>query len=84
VADPVSWLLIERGWEVVSVDGDRIGRVEEVLGDEQKDIFDGLSVAVNLTRKPRYVPSERVTQIREGRVETDLARGEIDRLDRNA
>jgi hypothetical protein len=80
MADPVSWLLIERGWDVVAADGERIGRIEEVLGDQQKDIFDGLAVGVGLTGKPRYVPAERVTRIVEGRVETDIARGELDRL----
>jgi PRC-barrel domain protein len=79
-ADPVSWLLIERGWEVVATDGERIGRVEEVLGDQQKDIFGGLAVGVGLTGKPRDVPAERVTQIVEGRIETDIAREEVDGL----
>jgi hypothetical protein len=80
MADPVSWLLIERGWKVVDRDGGDVGRVEEVLGDQQKDIFDGLSVATGLLRKPRYVAAERVGTIVEGRVATDLAPAELDRL----
>lgn len=68
MTDPVSWLLIERGWEVVDANGARVGRVEEVLGDQQKDIFDGLSVATGLLGEPDYVPSERVGEIVEGRV----------------
>jgi sporulation protein YlmC with PRC-barrel domain len=80
VADPVSWLLVERGWEVVALDGEKVGRVEEVLCDQQKDIFGGLAVGVGLTGKPRYVPAERVTQILEGRIETDIARDDVDGL----
>jgi hypothetical protein len=72
-ADPVSWLLIAEGWEVVDREGGGIGRVEEVLADEQNDIFDGLAVATKLLGRPRYVPAERVTTIVEGRVGTDLA-----------
>ena len=33
MADPVSWLLIEPGWEVVDANGERIGKVDEVLGE---------------------------------------------------
>ena len=81
MADPASWLLVERGWKVVGRDGKEIGRVEDVLGDEEKDIFDGLAVATGLLGKPRYVPSERVSSIVEGRVTVDLAKSDVDRLD---
>ncbi len=30
MADPVSWLLVEHGWEVVAQDGAPLGRVHEV------------------------------------------------------
>jgi uncharacterized protein YrrD len=79
-ADPASWLLLEHGWEVVDRDGGRIGDVHEVLGDFQADIFDGLTVHTRLLGKPCYIPAERVTRIVEGRVETDLAPGEIEQL----
>jgi uncharacterized protein YrrD len=81
MADPASWLLVERGWKVVGRDGKEIGRVEDVLGDEEKDIFDGLAVATGLLGKPRYVPSERVSSIVEGRVTVDLAKSDVDGLD---
>jgi hypothetical protein len=79
-ADPVSWLLIEHGWEVVDRDGGRVGTVHEVLGDYQRDIFDGLAVTTRLLGTPRYVAAERVANIREGRVETDVAPDEIEQL----
>jgi hypothetical protein len=44
VTDPVSWLQIEKGWNVVSADGVLVGKVVEVTGDEHDDIFDGLAV----------------------------------------
>ena len=65
-ADPVSYLLIERGWEVVGAD-------DELLADVDADIFDGLTVDQGLTKRPRYVPSERVAQIVDGRVTLDAA-----------
>ena len=42
VSDPVSWFLIEPGWEVVGADGESVGKVHEVVGDQERDIFDGL------------------------------------------
>lgn len=80
MADPVSWLLVEPGWEIVDRNGGRVGDVHRVLGDLEKDIFDGLTTHTRLLGKPRYIPAERVTRIREGRVETDLAPDEVGRL----
>jgi hypothetical protein len=81
VADPVSWFLIERGWEVVGSDGSKFGTVEEVLGDSALDIFDGLSVATGLLGKPHYVPAELVHEIVEGAVRLSIGRDEVERLD---
>jgi sporulation protein YlmC with PRC-barrel domain len=60
--DPVSWLLVEPGWMVYDADGKKVGRVDEVLGDEQTDIFHGLMVDGD------EVLAERVAEIREGEV----------------
>jgi hypothetical protein len=62
MADPVSWLLIAPGWEVVDANGERIGKVDEVLGESEADIWDGLTV------DGEYVPAERVGSIVEGRI----------------
>ena len=81
MADPVSWLVIERGWEVVSSDGEQVGKVEELVGDSGKDIFNGVTVSTGLLGKPKYVPAERVASITEGRLELDLSSDAVDRLD---
>ena len=80
-ADPVSWYLIEPGWAVVDSDGDEAGRVVEVLGDAERDIFDGISVAIAVFSAPRYLPAERVSNIIEGFVQADLTTPELDQLD---
>ncbi len=79
-SDPVSWLLIERGWNVVGAGGEELGSVAEVVGDTGKDIFNGLSVSTGLLRRPRYVPSEQVVRILEGRVELAVGQNAFDRL----
>ena len=79
--DPVSWLLIEPGWKVVSGDGTEIGKVEEIVGDTGKDIFNGLSVATGLLGRPKYVPAERVREIIDGCVELELSPDAVERLE---
>jgi hypothetical protein len=73
-ADPVSWLLIEPGWQVVDASGGDIGRVEAVTGDSDADIFDGLAVATAMLARPKYVPAEQVGAITDGTVQLKLAR----------
>ena len=70
MADPVAWTVAERSWAVIASDGKEVGRLDEVLGDAEADIFDGISVgagAVVLDR-PKYVPAEQVGGIEEGTV----------------
>lgn len=80
VAAPVSWFLLEPGWEVRGRDGAPLGTVAEVLGIPGDDIFDGLMVATD-RGEPRYVPADRVARIEEGAVELSLAADELDRID---
>ena len=80
MADPVSWLVIEPGWEVVSVDGERVGRVEEIAGDSSTDIFDGLSISTSLAGAPRYVPAEQVQRITHGQVVLKVSKTEAGAL----
>ena len=80
MADPVSWLLIEAGWKVLAADGTEVGKVDEVTGDSNADIFDGLAIATSALGKPRYVPSEQVAEITEGAVRLTLTREEAKHL----
>lgn len=34
MADPVAWTMVEKGWDVVSSDGESVGSVAAVEGDE--------------------------------------------------
>jgi hypothetical protein len=77
VPDPVSWMMIEQGWSVVDADGEDVGRIDEVLGDEDADIFNGLQVLTGVLGTPQYVPSERVGDIVEGRVQLELKKDEL-------
>ena len=63
MADPVSWLQIEQGWNIVTSDGVLVGTVAQVEGDKQSDIFDGLAVESRQPTQIRYVPGEQVGAI---------------------
>ena len=67
--DPVSWKVVEQGWKVLDESGEQIGRVREITGDAEADIFDGVEVSHGLLLEKReYIPSERVVDIRVGEV----------------
>ena len=78
MSDPVSWLLIEKGWHVLAADGAAVGHVLEVLGDQARDIFDGLSVATSHVHTPRYVPAEHVGTITVGTVNLTVELAQLD------
>jgi len=66
----VSWKVIQHGWSVRSSDGEDIGVVFLVVGDESEDISDGLAIthhkgfAVhNYADRPHYVEASRVASI---------------------
>ena len=80
MADPVSWLMIERGWKVVDAEGEEVGEVEETVGDSNADIFNGLTIARGLLSRGRYVAAEQVDEIVEGSIRLKLGGDEVERL----
>jgi hypothetical protein len=80
MSDPVSWLLLERGWKVVAADDREVGTVHEVTGDRQADIFDGLAVKMGALGGTRYVPAERVGEIQRGVVQLTVSAKEFEAL----
>jgi hypothetical protein len=80
MADPVSWLVVEPGWEVLGSDGNHLGKVHEVIGDSGKDIFNGLAVSPGLLKSSRYVPAERVRDIEDGCVHLAIGHAEFEAM----
>jgi hypothetical protein len=74
---PLSWLVIERGWSVTAADGSQVGRVHEVVGDENADIFDGLAVSTGALTRNIYVPAEHVGEITSGRIALLIGPGDV-------
>ena len=76
----VSWKTVETGAAVVTVDGREVGRLREVVGDKETDIFDGLVVRAAALKGDRYIASERVLRIWPHRIEVDLGAEEARNL----
>ena len=66
----VAWKVIENGWAVHARDGEQVGVVLLVVGDENADIFDGLAITQhggfafhNYVDRPHYVEAAKVGEI---------------------
>jgi hypothetical protein len=83
MADRVSWRVIERGWSVVDAEGNEIGKVDQITGDVEEDIFDGLTIGDGGTvlTRPKYVPSEQVGEIHVGLVALTISPEEASKLE---
>ena len=78
--DQVAWIAIDEDAVVVAADGSEIGKVKEVAGDEEHDIFDGLVVKHSRFGHELYIASERVKSIWPDKVATDLSAQEAESL----
>ena len=62
-AQAIAWLALEKGAHVFGSDGEEIGKVAEVLGDRQKDIFSGVAVRDGFLSSKRIVPADLIEEI---------------------
>jgi sporulation protein YlmC with PRC-barrel domain len=76
----VSWKGIEANAPVFSSEGEAVGKVESVVGDQTADVFTGLAVSIDVLGPARLVPSERVRGIWPDRVDVALTKVQIERL----
>jgi hypothetical protein len=80
----ISWKSIEHDWAVECSDGETIGKVFLVVGDENADIFDGLAITQhggfafhNYVDRPHYIEAAKVGEIDDsGRVSLTITADE--------
>lgn len=77
----VSWKGIEANAPVFSSEGEAVGKVSQVVGDPDADVFTGLAVSIDVLGPPRFVPSERVQAIWPDRVDVALTKAQIEALE---
>jgi hypothetical protein len=74
-------LALKPGVDVISADGDRVGVVEHVLGDEKTAIFDGIVIDTRLGPGGiRFVDAPEVAECRERAVLLSIATADVERL----
>jgi uncharacterized protein YrrD len=76
--DPISWKGVELGWPVYDRDGEQVGTVHEIAGDEEADIFDGFGVKTGgKFSADKYVPAEIVASIAVGEIRLTIPGSEV-------
>ena len=78
---PVSYRYVASGVDVISSDGQRVGKLEYVLADDQTSIFDG--IVIDVATGPgghRFVDAPEVSECRERAVLIAVAAADVDGL----
>lgn len=76
----VAWLAMPEKAPMVGESGEEIGRMEELLGDKEDDIFHGIVLELARSGHKVEVQADRIPKITTRRVYTDLAADELERL----
>jgi hypothetical protein len=61
-------MALEKGTPVVDATGTEIGKVSEVIADEQKDIFSGIQWRQGILGEEHYVPADLIDELTPGAV----------------
>ena len=77
---PIAWTAIGQHEDVFSSDGERVGRIEEVLGTGEVGIFHGIVVKPHRFEHSVAVLAQDVDQITRSRVTLKVAKADVDAL----
>jgi hypothetical protein len=78
--DPVAWNYVDPGTEVIGRDGERVGRVDQMVGTDE-GIFHGVSVRPDSGGAAKIVPANDVVRLTPAKVEISLTTAELDAAD---
>ena len=76
----VAWLAMPQKAPVIGKSGEEIGRMEELLGDKEDDIFHGIVLKLARGGHKVEVAADRIPKITTRRVYTDLRADELEHL----
>lgn len=78
----ISWLVTPEYSPVLDANGDELGKIEAVLGDDEENLFHGLAVNLKgaLTGTVE-VPAARVVRITTAAIYTDLVPDDVSELE---
>jgi hypothetical protein len=79
--DPISYLVLEQGIDVISSDGERVGALETVLADDAQSVFDGIIIDIRTgPGGQRFVDADHVGELYERAVVLPLTADEVEQL----
>jgi uncharacterized protein YrrD len=79
--EPIAYSALKPGADVISADGEDVGKVLHVLADEEEDVFDGIVVDVKMgPGGHRFVDAPQVSECREGAVIISVPAAEVEKL----
>jgi sporulation protein YlmC with PRC-barrel domain len=79
--EPIAYTALKPGADVISSDGEEVGKLEHVLADEEEDVFDG--IVIDAKQGPgghRFVDAPQVSECREGAVTISVAAADVEKL----
>lgn len=79
--DPIAWTALEPGAAVLASNGEEVGRVAEVVADEQKDIFSGVAFRPGRLDRQLFAAADDIDEITAGAVLLRIPSNESGRLE---
>jgi uncharacterized protein YwbE len=74
---PISWRAVTYGTPVLTVDGETLGTVREILGSDAEDVFHGVRVALNDGSADVVLSSDQVAGLTIAAVSTSLTSDQL-------
>ena len=78
---PIAWMALKRGHPVTGAGGEQIGKVSEVVADQQKDIFSGIAFRHRIFDHERFAPAELIDVITSEAVQLRISADEAEKLE---
>jgi uncharacterized protein YrrD len=76
---PIAWNVLAKGTPVYAADGAELGKVADVIADDQKDIFSGISLKPGLFKEERFVPADLIEQMTDAAVRLSISAAQAHR-----
>ena len=78
---PIAWMALKRGHPVTGAGGESIGKVSEVVADQQKDIFSGIAFRHRIFNHERFAPADLIAAITSEAVQLRISAEEAEKLE---
>jgi uncharacterized protein DUF2171 len=78
---PIAWMALRRGHPVTGSDGEHAGKVSEVVGDQQKDIFSGIAFRPGILDRERFAPADLIETITSEAIHLRIPAAEAEALE---